>query len=71
MQEKQKENSCFCPTKFEMSPVRLLFPKFKAGIGTEEALLWWSGERRTGLQEGNSEPLHVLPSKTQTCLVGL
>lgn len=34
MQEKQKENSCFHPTEFEVSPVRLLFPKFKAGTGT-------------------------------------
>lgn len=69
--QKQKENSYFHPTEFEVSPVRLLFPKFKAGTGTEEALLWWSGERRTVLQEGNSELPHVLPSKTQTCVVAL
>lgn len=71
MQEKQEENPCFHPTQFEVSPVRLLFPKFKTGTGTEEALLGWSGERRTLLQEGNSEPPHVLLSKTQTCVVAL
>lgn len=71
MQEKQKENSCFHPTEPEVSPVRLLFPKFRAGTGTEEALLWSSGERRTVLQEGNSEPPRVLPSKTQTGVVAL
>lgn len=71
MQEKEKENSCFHPTEFEVSPVRLLFPEFKAGTGTEEALPWWSGKRRTVSQEGNSEPPRVLPSKTQTCVVAL
>lgn len=34
MQEKQEENSCFHPTESEVSPVRLLLPKFKAGTGT-------------------------------------
>lgn len=39
MQEKQKENPCFYPTKLDASPVRSPFHKFKTGRGTAEVLL--------------------------------